>query len=89
DVETFTSRCLEPLPGSAGFSMDDATNFAEWAGALLEWSPSLVKVRFRLVPSRMKEEAFWSRYFAAVREVVRRQVYGQVDGDVQADPDGL
>lgn len=30
-----------------GFSMDDDTNFAEWAGALLEWNSELRKVRFQ------------------------------------------
>ena len=27
--------------------MDDDTNFAEWAGALLEWNSELRKVRFQ------------------------------------------
>eukprot|EP00933_Yihiella_yeosuensis_P082709 TRINITY_DN96690_c0_g1_i1.p1 TRINITY_DN96690_c0_g1~~TRINITY_DN96690_c0_g1_i1.p1 ORF type:complete len:166 (+),score=27.33 TRINITY_DN96690_c0_g1_i1:89-586(+) len=75
DPETFLSRCKEPLPSQDGFTMDDDTNFAEWAGALLETVPSLCRVRFRLVPSRLKENVFWSRYFAEVRCVVRGLVF--------------
>mmetsp|Transcript_96296 Transcript_96296/g.281294 ORF Transcript_96296/g.281294 Transcript_96296/m.281294 type:complete len:157 (-) Transcript_96296:80-550(-) len=75
DVDAFRARCPEVLAADCAFSLDDRTAFAEWAEALLEWSPSLRKVRYSLVPSRMKEEVFWSRYFAGVRSVVRQQLF--------------
>jgi hypothetical protein len=33
----------------SGFSMEDDTNFAEWAGALLEWNSELRMVRFQFL----------------------------------------
>merc|ERR1712151_332819 len=77
--DTFLKRCPDKLEGT--FSMDDNTAFAEWAGALLEQSPALRKVRFRLVPSRMKEDVFWSRYFAAVRRVARAAIFHSEEDD--------
>mmetsp|Transcript_40796 Transcript_40796/g.82255 ORF Transcript_40796/g.82255 Transcript_40796/m.82255 type:complete len:160 (-) Transcript_40796:245-724(-) len=89
DADTFLARCPEKLPVDCIFSLDDSTTFAEWAEALLEWSPSLRQVRYRLVPSRMKEEAFWSRYFAGVRSVVREQLFrGEAEGSSSEAPPG-
>mmetsp|Transcript_4787 Transcript_4787/g.9718 ORF Transcript_4787/g.9718 Transcript_4787/m.9718 type:complete len:144 (+) Transcript_4787:24-455(+) len=85
DVETFLHRCPDELPKSCGFSLEDDKAFAEWAAALLEWSGTLRQVRYRLVPGRIKEEVFWSRYFAGLRAVVRRDVFG----NGHADPDGI
>uniref|UniRef100_A0A0G4GJ74 BSD domain-containing protein n=1 Tax=Chromera velia CCMP2878 TaxID=1169474 RepID=A0A0G4GJ74_9ALVE len=72
DADAFLHFC--PRAKVEGFTMDDATNFCEWAGALLKKVPSLAAVRFRLVPARMNEETFWQRFFSAVREEVKRHV---------------
>jgi hypothetical protein len=37
---------------------------------LLEMFPSLREARFRLVPARLSEEKFWSRFFTLLRERV-------------------
>jgi len=44
--------------------MDDDTNFAEWAGALLEWNSELRKVRFQCLgcletPLARKKHISW------------------------------
>ena len=39
----------------SGFSMEDDTNFAEWAGALLEWNSELRMVRFQSLGARRRE----------------------------------
>lgn len=75
DVGAFLAACPDKLPPACGFFMEDEMAFAEWAAALLDWSDALRHVRFRLVPSRMKEEVFWSRFFAGLRRVVRRSVF--------------
>mmetsp|Transcript_42376 Transcript_42376/g.76054 ORF Transcript_42376/g.76054 Transcript_42376/m.76054 type:complete len:159 (-) Transcript_42376:48-524(-) len=89
DVETFTKRCPSELPENVGFTLDESASFGEWAAALLESDPSLCKVRYKLVPSKMKEEAFWSRYFAGVRQVVRRQVMNGRTPATNGLPEGL
>ncbi|CAJ1442608.1 unnamed protein product, partial [Effrenium voratum] len=80
DVETFLRKCPEELPKSAGFTMDDDTYFAEWAGALLEWNPELRMVRFQLVPRRLSEVKFWSRFFAALRGAIAGLLFQDSDG---------
>eukprot|EP00931_Biecheleriopsis_adriatica_P069686 TRINITY_DN43488_c0_g1_i1.p1 TRINITY_DN43488_c0_g1~~TRINITY_DN43488_c0_g1_i1.p1 ORF type:complete len:567 (+),score=102.08 TRINITY_DN43488_c0_g1_i1:62-1702(+) len=85
DIDAFLSKCPHRLPKDSGFTMDDDTNFAEWAGALLEWNPELRKVRFRLVPQRMKEEVFWSRYFAGLRTAVRRLMFDDADSSQEEE----
>jgi len=57
--------------------LDDDTAFLEWAAALLELSPALRQVRFRLVPARMREHTFWSRYFAGLRRVIRMELFAE------------
>ncbi|CAK9025792.1 unnamed protein product [Durusdinium trenchii] len=52
DTDSFLRLCPSSLPPNSGFTMDDSTNFAEWAGALLEWNSELRRVRFELVPRR-------------------------------------
>nr|ABI14286.1 BSD domain-containing protein [Pfiesteria piscicida] len=91
DADSFLAHCPEELPVSVGFSLEDDKAFGEWAAALLEWSPTLRQVRYRLVPARLKEEAFWSRYFAGLREAVRREIFRDElsTASRQADPDGL
>eukprot|EP00416_Gambierdiscus_australes_P004120 CAMPEP_0171144052 /NCGR_PEP_ID=MMETSP0766_2-20121228/145281_1 /TAXON_ID=439317 /ORGANISM="Gambierdiscus australes, Strain CAWD 149" /LENGTH=148 /DNA_ID=CAMNT_0011607895 /DNA_START=9 /DNA_END=451 /DNA_ORIENTATION=+ len=77
DADVFRARCPDELPADCLFSLDERTTFAEWASALLEWNPTLRQVRYRLVPGCMKEEVFWSRYFAGVRQAVRQQLLQQ------------
>mmetsp|Transcript_177826 Transcript_177826/g.570290 ORF Transcript_177826/g.570290 Transcript_177826/m.570290 type:complete len:153 (-) Transcript_177826:123-581(-) len=93
DHESFLVQCPEDLPGSCGFSLGEDKAFGEWAAALLEWSPTLRQVRYRLVPGRLKEETFWNRYFAGLRQAVRAEVFRDEhvgpNGTSQADPDGL
>eukprot|EP00405_Crypthecodinium_cohnii_P024748 CAMPEP_0206496682 /NCGR_PEP_ID=MMETSP0324_2-20121206/49606_1 /ASSEMBLY_ACC=CAM_ASM_000836 /TAXON_ID=2866 /ORGANISM="Crypthecodinium cohnii, Strain Seligo" /LENGTH=152 /DNA_ID=CAMNT_0053981849 /DNA_START=38 /DNA_END=493 /DNA_ORIENTATION=- len=79
DKESYLLHCPEPLPGSVGFSLEDDKAFGEWAAALLEWSPSLRQVRYRLVPALLKEEVFWSRYFAGLRSTIRAEVFRDED----------
>ncbi|CAK0894125.1 unnamed protein product [Prorocentrum cordatum] len=45
-----------------------------WTEALLEQLPDLRQTRYRLVPGRLSEEAFWSRYFGAVFEVLEEEL---------------
>ncbi len=40
------------------------------ASALMERIPSLVRIRAKLVPSRLSEREFWTRFFAIVRDAV-------------------
>ena len=75
DVESFKRLCKAPLPADVGFTMDDDTNFAEWAEALLEWSPELRRLRYRLVPRHLTEELFWSRYFNGLREQIQALIF--------------
>mmetsp|Transcript_100144 Transcript_100144/g.188656 ORF Transcript_100144/g.188656 Transcript_100144/m.188656 type:complete len:178 (-) Transcript_100144:9-542(-) len=53
---------------------DDAAGAAmvlpTWAAALLEQIPELSETRYRLVPRRLSEEVFWSRYFTAVFSII-------------------
>ena len=85
DAGTFLQVCPNELPQDSGFSMDDDTNFAEWAGALLEWNSELRFVRFRLVPRRLTEEAFWSRYFAALRKSIQDLLFQETSSDEEPD----
>ena len=85
DAETFLRLCREELPEDSGFSMDDDTNFAEWAGALLEWNSNLRFVRFRLVPRRLTEDVFWSRYFAALRGSIQALLFQETSSDEAED----
>lgn len=74
-MEAFKRLCPEPLPPDDGFTMDDQTNFAEWAEALLEWSKELRQLRYRLVPRHLTEEVFWSRYFAGLRTQIQALIF--------------
>lgn len=44
------------------------------ASILLKILPSLGDVRYRLVPAKISEEEFWSRFFSAVRRRVQQHV---------------
>eukprot|EP00435_Cladocopium_sp_Y103_P022469 s2279_g5.t1 len=77
DVDSFLRLCPSGLPQDSGFSMEDDTNFAEWAGALLEWNSELRMVRFQLVPRRFSEQTFWSRYFAALRREIQQLIFSE------------
>merc|ERR550539_934089 len=46
DAEAFGVRCPDELPADCLFTLDERTTFAEWAAALLEWSPALRQVRY-------------------------------------------
>mmetsp|Transcript_4297 Transcript_4297/g.10601 ORF Transcript_4297/g.10601 Transcript_4297/m.10601 type:complete len:188 (+) Transcript_4297:56-619(+) len=81
DTDAFRQRCEASLAEKDHFSMDDNTAYAEWAEALLQWSPSLRRVRFKLVPARLKEEVFWSRYFAGVRRVLQEELFTHLEDD--------
>jgi len=71
-VESFLEQC--PPADLPDFTLDDTTTFVEWAGALLEQLPSLKEVRYRLVPSRIKEERFWKRYFGAIKNILTQEL---------------
>ncbi|CAK9066569.1 unnamed protein product, partial [Durusdinium trenchii] len=45
-----------------------------WAKELLEKQPGLKETRFHAVPKRLKEEDFWDRYFAAVFQILEREL---------------
>mmetsp|Transcript_69723 Transcript_69723/g.167379 ORF Transcript_69723/g.167379 Transcript_69723/m.167379 type:complete len:200 (+) Transcript_69723:63-662(+) len=85
DVEAFRRICQQSLTEKDHFSMDDDTAYAEWAEALLQWSEQLRRVRFRLVPARMKEEVFWNRYFAGVRMVLQKELFTHLEDDSSDD----
>eukprot|EP00927_Polykrikos_kofoidii_P033691 TRINITY_DN28510_c0_g1_i1.p1 TRINITY_DN28510_c0_g1~~TRINITY_DN28510_c0_g1_i1.p1 ORF type:complete len:293 (+),score=70.91 TRINITY_DN28510_c0_g1_i1:58-879(+) len=67
DPAKFFDENKEELPD---FELDEV--FIEWAETLLEFSAELRHVRFKLVPARMKEVQFFSRYFRAVHAAVMR-----------------
>ncbi|CEM09022.1 unnamed protein product [Vitrella brassicaformis CCMP3155] len=71
-VESFLEQC--PPADIPEFTLDDSTTFVEWAGALLDQLPSLKEVRYRLVPSRIKEERFWKRYFGAIKNILTQEL---------------
>eukprot|EP00927_Polykrikos_kofoidii_P085318 TRINITY_DN9255_c0_g2_i1.p1 TRINITY_DN9255_c0_g2~~TRINITY_DN9255_c0_g2_i1.p1 ORF type:complete len:151 (-),score=39.97 TRINITY_DN9255_c0_g2_i1:168-620(-) len=85
DEDAFLTACPEELPRSCPeVTVGENTTLAymEWAEALLEWNEELRKVRFKLVPKRMKEAVFWSRYFAGVRRTVQKTLFhGQEEED--------
>jgi len=88
DAETFIATCTEQMPPNSGFTMDDDTCFAEWAGALLEWSPRLRRTRFLLVPKKMKEDIFWSRFFGTLRVVVREKIFAPAEPESEDEEKG-
>eukprot|EP00929_Paragymnodinium_shiwhaense_P048788 TRINITY_DN24626_c0_g1_i6.p1 TRINITY_DN24626_c0_g1~~TRINITY_DN24626_c0_g1_i6.p1 ORF type:complete len:281 (-),score=58.49 TRINITY_DN24626_c0_g1_i6:325-1167(-) len=91
DADAFLAACPKELENSSScpsVSVGEDTKLAymEWAEALLEWNPELRRVRFKLVPSRMREVTFWSRYFAGVRRVVQKSVFPDEDQEQHAAP---
>ncbi|CAK9025794.1 unnamed protein product [Durusdinium trenchii] len=86
DTDSFLRLCPSSLPPNSGFTMDDSTNFAEWAGALLEWNSELRRVRFELVPRRLTENGFWSRYFAALRREIQQLIFHDEDTEEGQHP---
>eukprot|EP00922_Rhytidocystis_sp_ex-Travisia-forbesii_P000188 GHVS01000297.1.p1 GENE.GHVS01000297.1~~GHVS01000297.1.p1 ORF type:complete len:187 (-),score=43.33 GHVS01000297.1:180-740(-) len=70
--EDFLDKC--PSQEIPTFTMEDDTSFVEWGAVLLVQIPSLSRLRFRLVPSRLSEHNFWQRYFAAIARIVKAQV---------------
>ena len=47
---------------------------ASWAESLLEKQPGLKQTRFRLVPSKVSEDNFWDRYFAAIFRLLEAEL---------------
>eukprot|EP00922_Rhytidocystis_sp_ex-Travisia-forbesii_P000187 GHVS01000296.1.p1 GENE.GHVS01000296.1~~GHVS01000296.1.p1 ORF type:complete len:184 (-),score=44.24 GHVS01000296.1:213-764(-) len=71
-ADDFLVKC--PNQEIPSFTMEDDTSFVEWGAVLLVQIPSLSRLRFRLVPSRLSEHNFWQRYFAAIARIVKAQV---------------
>lgn len=68
---------LHNCPSAAelqGFTMEDDNIYVEWAAVFLMRNPSLSRMRYRLVPSRVTEAHFWQRYFTAIRGIIQKQV---------------
>eukprot|EP00921_Rhytidocystis_pertsovi_P003628 GHVQ01006286.1.p1 GENE.GHVQ01006286.1~~GHVQ01006286.1.p1 ORF type:complete len:355 (+),score=115.64 GHVQ01006286.1:83-1147(+) len=81
----FISNC--PKCKIENFSLDEDDNtFVEWGGVLLAQIPSLARMRYRLVPSRLTEIEFWMRYFNAVRIIVHSQVLARETSDDDPSP---
>mmetsp|Transcript_177758 Transcript_177758/g.569955 ORF Transcript_177758/g.569955 Transcript_177758/m.569955 type:complete len:123 (-) Transcript_177758:312-680(-) len=85
--ESFMASC--PAAGGSATSAGGdggcaaAMVLPSWAEALLEQLPDLRQNRFQLVPRRLSEEDFWSRYFAAVFAVLAEDL-----GDVAPKSSG-
>merc|ERR1740129_2132161 len=67
---------------NAGAAMVPST----WAAALVEQLPALKDTRYRLVPRRLSEEVFWSRYFVAVFRILTEELRAAASGDVPPPP---
>ncbi|CAE7892643.1 unnamed protein product, partial [Symbiodinium microadriaticum] len=52
---------------------------ASWAQALLDRQPSLRSLRLRLVPAKIAEEEFWTRYLGAVFHVLEANLRQELD----------
>lgn len=66
--ETFLEQCPAREEPIAAMVPPD------WAGALLEQQSDLRDTRFRLVPGRLKEEEFWTRYFGTVFDLLTEEI---------------
>mmetsp|Transcript_41296 Transcript_41296/g.113884 ORF Transcript_41296/g.113884 Transcript_41296/m.113884 type:complete len:157 (-) Transcript_41296:38-508(-) len=93
NVDTFLESCPTELPASCprvSVAEDTTLAYMEWAEALLHWSPELRQVRFTLVPKRMKEAVFWSRYFASVRHTVQKLLFhDEIEEETSSTPGSL
>ena len=71
--ESFLQLC--PDPGEAEESIPSSAMVpASWAENLLEKQPGLKQTRFRLVPSKVSEDNFWDRYFAAIFRLLEAEL---------------
>ena len=71
--ESFLQLC--PEPGEAFESIPSSAMVpASWAEHLLEKQPGLKQTRFRLVPSKVSEDNFWDRYFAAIFRLLEAEL---------------
>ena len=74
--ESFLHLC--PEHGEAA-EASSALVPASWAESLLEKQPGLKQTRFRLVPSKVSEENFWDRYFAAIFRLLEAELTASRD----------
>jgi hypothetical protein len=73
--ESFLQLCPEH-PGEAFEESIPSSAMvpASWAENLLEKQPGLKQTRFRLVPSKVSEDNFWDRYFAAIFRLLEAEL---------------
>lgn len=85
--EVLSRRCQRsPLPVHSDniemHRLDQADNIRftvpegvlkEWVLALLQLDLALAKLRFQIVPSRVKEDRFWARYFQEAALALRHR----------------
>ena len=73
--ESFLQLCPELHPGEFEESIPSSAMVpASWAESLLEKQPGLKQTRFRLVPSKVSEDNFWDRYFAAIFRLLEAEL---------------
>lgn len=61
------------------FSFEEGSEFLKWAVALLKTIPDLDNVRYKLVPTRMKEEDFWRRFYYGIRLMVKQHCLESIE----------
>mmetsp|Transcript_21075 Transcript_21075/g.59243 ORF Transcript_21075/g.59243 Transcript_21075/m.59243 type:complete len:165 (-) Transcript_21075:177-671(-) len=78
--EDFIACCRAPDDGVDRSAMVPT----DWVAALLEQLPALRSTRFRLVPRRLTEDAFWSRFIGAVFGILTEELCAATHGEVEA-----
>ena len=77
--ESFLQLCPEHGEAAEAAEASSALVPASWAESLLEKEPGLKQTRFRLVPSKVSEENFWDRYFAAIFRLLEAELTASRD----------
>eukprot|EP00439_Symbiodinium_sp_Y106_P043885 s1738_g5.t1 len=80
ELEVFFELCPPTGPEFA------AAVPASWAQALLDRQPSLRSLRLRLVPAKIAEEEFWTRYLGAVFRMLEANLMQELDEQTAEGP---
>eukprot|EP00400_MALV-I_sp_L67-5_P000716 gene716-63_t len=83
--ETFNRGC-PVFDGMLHVGIDEETFFLEWALDLLEQVESLKWLRYHLVPRKILEDDFWSRYFSGVKRVTMSEFFIDPDAEEFTPP---
>ncbi|KAL8424475.1 hypothetical protein Efla_003500 [Eimeria flavescens] len=87
DPLTFLSLCQKQTElRDDEFTFDDDSIFVEWALALLKELPALGRIRYALVPARLREEVFWKRFFGFCRHTIQQHILNSVETDEVPTP---